>query len=152
MNTSILYLAGPETGENYHAPKRFDPQELKCLPSNFIVLNIDTNPPSVIHQYKAVNFQFFNGLLPEQFIDAEGQLRTGTGRLVFPNPGVDESTQRPSEPWLLPKSKLQDYSQVWTTDTLVSPSSKYIPPEDITDFLTVLDSAESPLIPKNKKR
>ena len=58
------------------------------------ILVIDTAmvPPTVLSAYPSINYPFFGGLLPEQFIDHRGNLRGADGRIIFAgSPGEDPS-------------------------------------------------------------
>jgi hypothetical protein len=68
-----------------YAPGTNQPTSGLRLQENWLLLDMSTTPPSVVHRNLDINYRFYEGLLPDTFIDMSGSLRSGKGEVIFSN-------------------------------------------------------------------
>ena len=119
-----------------------------------VVIDLGLVPPVVVTAYHRCSYPFYAGLLPDQFMDHEGNLRNGQGAIIFAKRESSLPTREPAD-----DPHVQGYTQ-WTTDSLVStfPSMSDINisdpkggPHDLSDFLTILEPDRTPKLANYKQ-
>jgi hypothetical protein len=63
-----------------------------------IVIDMSSTPPRVLSVYRHCRYTYFKDYLPDQFLDHEGNLRNGQGRIVFLAHEAEDTTAMDDDP------------------------------------------------------
>lgn len=103
MNLRILYPK--RTEDRKLVPTVFESIHEKLDGHELVILDMEQNPPRVIHRNESVNYTFYAGLLPDTFADYYGSLRDSNGRVIFSAVGKTD----PDTPYYTKGPSLEGY-------------------------------------------
>ena len=92
MELTILYPAkgaGDPKDPSYimhYKPTRWTAED-PAIEGNCLIIQLDLEIPTVVAVYASINYRFYEGMLPETFLDHKGNLRNQYGKGLLPAKG-----------------------------------------------------------------